>query len=96
MIEVLYDAIKAVAGQDIDLTVDITEMDIDITTGCALMIQSDTEDIAMVEGRYNEELEMWQFTVPAEATKGLHGRYWYCVQQDNENLCFKKPLYLIG
>lgn len=98
MIEVLYDAIKAVAGQEIDVTVAITEMNIDSNDTCAMVIHAPDGEamIAQSKGRYIEELDMWQFTFPASATAGLEGRYWYCVQCNGDNVCFKQPLYLIG
>lgn len=59
-----------------------------------MTIYSDEEEIITVPGDYLAELQMWQFTIPAEATQGLSGRYWYDVRHGSDNLCFKQPLYL--
>lgn len=94
MIEVYYDVIKAVAGQQIDVTVDIEG---EVEGGCQMVIHNAANDIvAATEGSYIEEVDMWHFTFPADATKGLEGRFWYCVQNDGQNLCFKQPMYLRG
>ena len=94
MIEILYDVIRAVAGQKIEITISITEVDEPITENCFITIYSDEEEIITVPGEYLTELKMWQFTIPAEATQGLSGRYWYDVRHNDSNLCFKQPLYL--
>lgn len=98
MIEYLYDAIKAVAGQEIVVNAFITDDEEQvITEGCYLAIHGldGVEMITKVEGVYLPENLMWEFTVPAEATLGLGGRYWYCIQHNESNLCFKQPMYLI-
>lgn len=51
------------------------------------------DEMLMFDGEYKDEL--WYFTIPAEATKGLQGRYWYCLYRDGDTLCFKEPIYLI-
>lgn len=95
MIEYIHNAIKASAGQPIGVTAKITNEDnTEITDNCSLMIHTDKEMLLSVEGIYLGS-SIWQFEVPAEATKGLKGRYWYCICNDNNNLCFKEPLYLV-
>lgn len=97
MIECVRDVIKAVAGQNIGLSAQI----IDENTGesvdkhVCMLLHNDNEVIYRAEGLYMAEFELWQFEIPAEITKGLEGKYWYCFQYDGNNLCFKQPIYLI-
>ena len=96
MVEILYNAIRAVAGQNIEITVAITEMNEPVVENCSMTIYNDNEEIITVDGNYLDEINMWQFTIPAEATAGLDGRYWYDIRHNDENLCFKEPFYLRG
>ena len=93
MIEYLYDAIRASAGQPIIITADIQNNGAPLTEGCGLILYSDSEMLCRVEGVYDSE--MWSFTIPAEITEGLKGRYWYCICYDNTSLSFKEPIYLM-
>lgn len=94
MVEYLYDCIRATAGQNICICAVITDDAGDaITDVCALMLHDDNDMLIKVDGTYNGEL--WTFDIPAEATKNLAGRYWYCICRGNSNLCFKTPIYLI-
>lgn len=98
MIEYLYDAIRATAGQDITITAEITNDEGEqLTEACHLMLYGiDKESlITTVNGEYFEEDSEWRFTIPGEATKGLSGRYWYCICYHDINLCFKEPIYLV-
>ena len=56
MIEILYDVIRAVAGQKIEITISITEVDEPITENCFMTIYSDEEEIIIVPGEYLAEL----------------------------------------
>lgn len=95
MIEYIYDVIRATAGEDITISAKITEEDgTPITAGCAFRLYDDEDMLARVEGTLTGEV--WSFTLPANKTDGLSGRYWYCFCKDNKTLCFKKPLYLVG
>ena len=96
MIEYLYNAIRAHAGNDIVIAANITdEGGNDIATGCTLVLHDKDRKtmIAKVDGSYSEG--EWTFLIPAAITKGLNGRYWYCFQQDGNALCFKEPIYLV-
>ena len=96
MVEYLYDAIRAVAGQDILVGAYITDDEERlITEGCSIMVHGADRDICAVDGKYNPESQMWEFTIPGEQTLGLKGRYFYCIQHKDSNLCFKQPLYLV-
>ncbi len=96
MIEYLDKAIRAVAGQDINVTARLTTDEGDlIKESCGLMFHGENDEIKMYGGVYFSDTELWQFTIPAEDTKGLRGRYWYCICKDGINLCFKQPLYLL-
>lgn len=94
MTEFLYDAIKAVAGEDINIGAQITDADgKDITSGCSLLfIDKEYNTIAQYEGTYADSA--WTFTIPAEATKGMEGRYWYRIKYNDESLSFAAPIYL--
>lgn len=96
MIEYLYNAIRATAGQDITIAARITEKNEDITTGCGLMLHDKKGGLlTTVDGNYTEAEGIWNFTITADVTSGLKGRYWYCICHDNSNLCFKQPIYLV-
>lgn len=96
MIEYLYDAIRAVAGQDIAIAANITDDDgKPITENCSLVLHFDNDLMYVATGSYIPEEELWTFNVPAEITAGKQGRYQYCIQHDGLNLCFKEPIYLV-
>ena len=91
MIEYIYDLIRASAGQDITVIAKISDdSGTLLTSDCELMLHSDEEMIARVGGLFDGEA--WTFTVPADATKGMYGRYWYCICHDDRNVCFKRPI----
>lgn len=96
MIEALYDAIRAVAGQPITLNVRADDGQNPITENCRLVLQDENEVLFIVDGKYTAEVDLWNFQIPAELTKGMNGRYWYCIQHNEENLHFKQPFYLKG
>jgi hypothetical protein len=92
MIEYLYNAIRAAAGQNITLSAEITDNNgEDITEDCQLHIFNDKEMIIEVDGIYQDG--EWTFPVSGEATKGLYGRYFYCIGHKESSLCFKQPIY---
>lgn len=95
MIEYLYNAIRATAGNDITIAAELTNTSGEaIAEGCHLMLfDPEKKLIATIDGVCNEA--EWSFTIPAELTKGLNGRYWYCICHYNTNLCFKQPIYLV-
>lgn len=95
MVEYLYNCIRAVAGQEIVINAVATNPDESlITTNCSLVLHIENGDEIKVDGVCSEH-GMWEFTIPAEATAGLTGRHWYCIQHDGSNLCFKEPIYLL-
>ena len=84
MVEYLYNTIMAVAGQDITIYALITDDDEQvITTGCSLVLYNDEEELVSVDGIYLPGSLQWEFTIPANATSGRDGRYWYSVQHNN-------------
>lgn len=95
MVEYIYDAIKAVAGQEIGVSARITDDSGSIAENCRLVLHDDKNEIGSVEGLYLPEDELWAFVIPAEMTAGRTGRYWYCIQHENLNMCFKQPIYLV-
>lgn len=94
MVEILYDVVKAIAGEDISICAQITDTDgNDITSGCSLLfLDKDFEQISEYDGIYADG--MWVFTIPAADTKGMYGRYWYRIKQKNDSLSFAAPLYI--
>lgn len=95
MIEYLYDVIRASSGQPIGITAILTKEDgAPIETACEFhLFDGDGNMLAATPGVYLDG-GVWQFELSAEQTKGLTGRYWYCIGNDGVSLCFKKPLYL--
>lgn len=97
MIEYLYDAIRAVAGQDLAISAVITNDDNEpITENCNLVLHFKDGSMFVAPGLYISEVGQWTFNVPASATLGKDGRHQYCIQHDGVNLCFKKPMYLLA
>ena len=97
MIEYLYDAIRAHAGNDLVISAEITDvLNEPIVEKCVLWLHDKDKEtmIAEIKGQYSEE-EGWTFTIPAELTEGLEGRYWYCIRHEGTSLCFKQPIYLV-
>lgn len=97
MIEYLYDAIRASAGHDIEIGAMITDANQElITTGCSLVLHNpDHSELYTASGEFQDFNSMWQFKIPADITKGLRGRYWYCIRHNHDDLCFKQPIYLV-
>lgn len=94
MIEYLYDAIRASAGNDLAIAAYITDKEGNpVTENCNLFIHSDEEHLITANGVYEEG--QWTFNIPATATRGLMGRYWYSICQDDNDLCFKQPIYFV-
>ena len=94
MVEYFYDCIKAITGEDISICAQITDTDGNyITSGCSLLfLDKDFEQIAEYDGTYTDG--MWVFVIPAIATKGLEGRYWYRIKYKNGSMSFAAPIYI--
>ena len=97
MIEYLYNAIRATTGQDICICADITNAEgVLLTEGCYINFFSpEKEFIASFDGTYDADSSEWKFVIPGEATKGLVGRYFYCIAYNGQSLCFRQPIYLV-
>ena len=94
MIEYLYDAIRATAGENIIIAAKITdENGENITSNCHVTLYDDLMLLATIDGVFDGK--EWEFTIPADVTSGRAGRYWYCIYASNTSLCFKQPIYLI-
>lgn len=94
MIEYLYDAVRASAGQSITVSARITDDEgALIDYGCELKFYDKEKMLTSVEGILEDEV--WNFIIPAEATKNLNGRHFYSICHNDADICFKKPLYLI-
>lgn len=95
MIEYIYDAVRATAGEDIVVSAIITDnKGAAITEDCGITFYGNSKTTA-VSGVYYEDLKQWAFIIPANVTEGLNGRYFYTIWQGAKDLCFKKPLYLM-
>ena len=94
MTEFLYNAIKAVAGEDINIGAQITDVDGNNTTSeCSIVfIDKDFSTIGEYDGVYSDGA--WTFTIPAEVTKGFEGRYWYRIKFKDESLSCAAPIYM--
>lgn len=94
MIEYLYDAIRATAGSDIQVAAKVFDnLGNPIVSGCEFVLHIDDETMLTVGGDYVEDT--WVFPIPAEFTKGLKGRYWYCIKHENEQISFNQAMYLV-
>ena len=94
MIEYLYDAIRASSGEDITISAKaINEDGSCITSGCHLHLYDDESLIALIDGEIVDEI--WEFTIPAEQTKGMKGRFWYAICGGEGTLNFRQPIYLV-
>ena len=92
MIEYLYDAIRATAGADVTIVSRIVE-DGACVENVGFMLHLDDEHAIVIAGEL--ENETYQFVIPADITKDLKGRYWYCFCQEGKPLCFKEAIYFV-
>lgn len=94
MIEYLYNAIRATAGNDISISARVKDAGgVAVIDNCHLMLFDDEELLITVDGIFTGDV--WEYTIPADATRGLSGRYWYCICDNSGSLCFKEPIYLV-
>ena len=94
MLEYLYDAIRATAGSDIQIAAKVfDDLGNPIVEGCEFVLHIDDETMITVGGDYVDDT--WVFPIPAEFTKDLKGRYWYCMKHHSEQLCFKQAIYFV-
>ena len=94
MVELLYDAIKCIAGEDINIAAEITDaMENIISSECSIVfIYKYFSTIGEYDGVYSDGA--WTFTIPAEVTKGMEGRYWYRIKFKDESLSCAAPIYM--
>lgn len=98
MVEYLYNAIRASAGQENTINAYITDENENlITENCYFVLHdgTGTKEIAKILGSYDKDLTVWTFVINPEITTGLRGRYMYCVSHDNSSLCFNQPIYFL-
>lgn len=95
MVEYLFNAIRATAGEDIAIVARITDENGEpITSGCSFMLNGANGAHHIIDGVYTTN-GVWEFSIPAELTLGLVGRYGYCFCNGDTTLCFEKPFYLM-
>jgi hypothetical protein len=98
VVEYFYDVIKAISGEEIKINSYITDDEEKlITSNCYLTLYDPKSEMIMgkVEGTYLDNFCIWEFAVPAEMTDGLKGKFWYSIQHESSNLCFRQPIYLV-
>lgn len=97
MIEYLHSAIRATHGESITVEAIITNDDGAILKGnFNLRLYDNDNFLSIHKGEYQEDSGAYKFTVPADATTGLKGRYFYCVcDNTNKTYCFKQPIYFV-
>ena len=94
MIEYIYDCIRATAGEDITITANITDANgTQIISDCSLKFTAG-DTIIIADGVCDEE-GIWMFTIPANYTEGLKGRYWYEILCGEASVSFAEPIYLV-
>ncbi len=94
MIEYVGNAIRVTAGESACIAAKITDDSGEIVAiHSHLMIYDDLALLTIVDGVFDGEV--WSFILPSDKTKGLSGRYWYCICTDTQSLCFKQPIYFI-
>ena len=96
MIEYIDDMIKATSGEDICLLAKAIDAYGDNLQGCFFcLFDKDYNKQFMIEGFLNADC-IFEFYIPAIATEGLKGKFWYSVCDENDiSLCFKKPIYFV-
>lgn len=94
MIEYLYDVIRVSAGGDATITAEATDgAGNPISDGCYFILYLEDNKIISFSGDCVNGI--WNFTIPADITKDLKGRYWYCIKHNDNDLCFKQPIYFV-
>lgn len=95
MIEYVYNAIRATAGETICICANITddEGQAILYADVNLMLYDNETMLASIPGVY--VTDAWEFEIDGRLTSGLCGRFWYCICADNNSLCFKQPIYII-
>ena len=93
MIEYLYDAIRARSGEEVTISAKIKDDEGNAINNSILRIWDDDKNlIVSIEG---VEIDgVTNFTVSADTTKNLIGRYWYCIGDEDTSYCFRQPIYL--
>lgn len=94
MVELLYDVVKAISGEDINICAEITDAtDNPITSECSLLlIDKDFSTLGEYEGTYAGGV--WTFIIPADITYYMDGRYWYRIKYKDNSLSFAAPIYI--
>ena len=96
MIQYIDDMIKATSGEDICICAKATDAYGECLEGCFFcLFDYDMNKLFMIEGYLNADY-IFEFYIPAIATKNLKGKFWYSVcDKDDVSLCFKNPMYLV-
>lgn len=93
-ITIIGEVTQASSGQDITILADITDAEgAKIARECFIELWQGNNAIYKANGAYNGEI--WAFTIPADVTIDLHGRFFYAISNNEHNLCEIKPIYII-
>jgi hypothetical protein len=94
MIEYLYNAIRATAGEDIVIAANITDDEGNVITNCdsKFTLFDDEGELFAISGSCSD---CWEYNIPAIMTQELKGRYWYCICANGSTLQFKQPIYFV-
>ena len=93
MVEYIYDAIKATAGENASIVAKITNYDGSNIERCDMYIFDNNSEIFSVAGSFDGEL--WTFNISGQLTDGLKGRYWYEINNGGYSISFKQPIYFV-
>lgn len=95
MIEYLHSTIRATAGDSVTITAKITDSaGAAIQEICSLCLYDGNTKLLEVEGILEENIH--NFTIAADVTAALTGRYWYKVYDSKHNsLDFAQPIYFV-
>lgn len=92
MVEYLYDAVKATAGEVIAVSTRITDDEGNVnSSGCVIEVYKDDTQISTTPGELSGE--EYSFNIPAIIETG---RYFYLIKDlEGNSFEFKQPLYLV-
>jgi hypothetical protein len=89
MIEYLHNSIRATAGSPAKIEVRIVGATAEAPH---LMLFDDVELLGTYMGEFSVATGTWLFVIPADDTN-RRGRFWYCICEKENKLCFKQPIY---
>ena len=90
----LHDVKQAASGQDVNINVYMTdENGAHITSDSFIELWNGVLMLYKGKGEYNGTY--WTFTIPADVTMVLHGRYYYAICNEEHDINDITTLYII-